>query len=132
VQFSLQVIPQLLAKLSECTTDLRHFWNMTDAEQKNIAAPSTGDIRSIFSPSDYPDEAMRRDQEGSAQFLSLIDEKGRVADCDVLKPSGVPPLDGMGCQVIRERARFKPALDRQGKPMRSSFVTPPVVWKIAG
>lgn len=126
--FTLEVIPELLAKLDECTKDLQHYWNMTKAEQRNIATPVSGDIRSIFTNDDYPDEAYSRSQEGEAQFLLLIDEQGKVADCDVLKPSGIPALDGMGCQVLRERAKFKPAFDRNGKPMRSSYVTPPVDW----
>jgi TonB family protein len=126
--FTLAFVPEVLAKLDQCTNDLRHFWNMTDSEQKNIAAPAVGDVRSVFSSSDYPDEALTREQQGKAQFLLLIDETGKVAGCDVVSPSGIPALDGMGCQVIRERAKFKPALDQQGKPIRSSTVTPPIVW----
>jgi TonB family protein len=129
VSFTLAVMPQLLDKLAECTADLRHFWNMTDAEQKNIAAPAVGDVRTVFSSSDYPDEALSREQQGDAQFLLLIDEKGKVAKCDVVKPSGIPALDGMACQVIRERAEFKPAVDHLGKPIRSSYVTPPISWR---
>lgn len=126
--FTLDVIPQLLTKLDECTTDLQHFWNMAPAD-KNVAAPPIGDVRTAFRASDYPEEAMSHDQEGQAQFLLLVDENGKVAACDVLHPSGIPALDGMGCQVILERAKFKPAIGRDGKPVRSSFVTPPVVWR---
>ncbi len=126
--FTLEVIPELLKTLHACTTDLQRYWNMTRDEQKNIAAPAVGEVRSVFSPSDYPDEAMSRGQVGRVQFLLLIDEQGKVAACDVLSPSGIPALDGRGCQVIRERARFKPAMGRDGKSVRSSYVTPPVVW----
>lgn len=128
VSFSLAQVPQLLKTLAACTTDLQHYWNMIDPEQKNIAAPAVGDVRHVFSASDYPDEALSRDQGGTVQFLLLVDEKGKVAQCSVLKPSGIPALDGMGCQVIRERAQFKPALDLHGKPTRSAVTTPSVVW----
>lgn len=129
--FSLAQIPDLLKTLAACTADLQHYWNMIDPEQKNIAAPAVGDVRAIFSSDDYPEEAWTRNQGGSVQFLLLVDEKGKVAQCSVLKPSGIPALDGMGCQVIRKRAEFKPALDHQGKPMRSSVTTPLVVWRMA-
>ena len=43
---------------------------------------------------------------------------------------GLPVLDAMGCQVIRERAKFTPALDRGGKPIRSTYVTPPIRWRM--
>jgi hypothetical protein len=36
----------------------------------------------------------------------------------------------MGCQVIGKRAKFQPALDKQGKPIRSTYITPVVVWAI--
>ncbi len=71
-------------------------------------------------------------QEGSAQFLLLINEKGSVAGCQVLKPSGVPVFDALGCQVITKRAKFTPALDAAGKPMRSSVTTPEIVWRLGG
>jgi protein TonB len=63
-------------------------------------------------------------------LILLVDEAGKVAGCDVLSPSGIPALDIMGCQVIRNRARFTPALDATGKPVRSTVVTPPIIWSM--
>jgi len=131
ISFSLENMQALLKSLDECTADLKRYWNM-DAKDGAVAIPSKGDIRTVFTDEDYPSEALGRNQEGAAQFLLLIDEKGKVAGCHVAKPSGVPALDGMGCQVIRERAKFRPALDRQGKPVRSSVITPPVTWRLWG
>jgi protein TonB len=71
---------------------------------------------------------MSREQGGKVQFLLLIDEQGKVASCDVMSPSGIPALDAMGCQVIRQRAKFRPALGGDGTPIRSAVVTPPVIW----
>ena len=73
-------------------------------------------------------EAMLRSQEGKAQFLLLIDESGKVAGCDVLVASGVPAFDVMGCQVIRDKAKFSPAREAKGAAVRSTVVTPPVKW----
>jgi len=53
-----------------------------------------------------------------------------VAGCHLLLASGVPVLDAMGCVVIQERARFQPALDSSGKPVRSTFITPKIRWRI--
>jgi len=130
VSFSLSNMPALLKGLEECTADLKHYWNIEPPERDKIAVQAKGDVRNIFSSGDYPSEAMNHRQEGTVQFLLLIDEKGKVAGCHILKASGAPVLDGMGCQVIVERARFKPALDAQGKPMRSSYITPTVTWRI--
>ena len=128
----LSSIPALMDTLQNCVVDLQHYWNMIDPEQKDIAAPAVGDLRNIFKAGDYPTEAMSRYQGGKVQFVLLVDEDGKVGACHVLEPSGIPVLDAMGCQVIRQRATFKPALNRQGKPTRSAVVTPPIIWRIAG
>jgi TonB family protein len=129
-EFSLSSMPALLDGLQRCSADLHSYWNMDGEKVGSIATPAKGDVRRVFSADDYPGEALQNGQEGQAQYTLLIDEKGNVAACHVLKPSGVPILDAMGCQVIRQRAKFKPALDRNGKAMRSTVVTPPVSWAL--
>jgi TonB family protein len=131
VSFALDHMNELLGGLQNCVTTLKDYWNMDGERNGRIAVPSKGDVRTVFSSNDYPWEAYYRGQEGTAQYLLLVDEKGAVAACHVLTPSGVPVLDAMGCVVIEERAKFKPALDPAGKPVRSTFVTPPVSWRMA-
>lgn len=124
---ALRAVPGVLSALDTCNKDLRKFWNMTEETQALVAEPAAGDVRHVFNDGDYPDEA--GNLEGEAQFLLLVDEKGGVAACHVRKPSGIPAFDGMGCQVIRQRVHFKPARNRAGNPIRSSVVTPPVIWR---
>jgi TonB family protein len=128
--FELAAIPALLDGLQKCTDDLRQYWNMGGEIDGRIAVGSKGDVRSVFSSRDYPWEALSRRQEGTAQFLLLIDEVGKVAGCHVLLASGVPALDAMGCVAIQERAKFTPARDDALKAVRSSYVTPPIVWRM--
>jgi TonB family protein len=123
--FELELMPELLEGLQRCTDDLKAYWNIGGSP---VATPTQGDVRSIFAASDYPSEALTRRQQGKVQFLLLIDEKGEVAGCHVLKPSGVPLLDAQGCAIIRKRAKFKPARDSHGNPVRDSYVTPEVSW----
>lgn len=128
--FALASMPQLLDGLAACTADLKQYWNMGGEKDGRIATPAKGDVRHLFSPDDYPREAMNLRQEGRAQYLLLVDEKGKVAGCHVLLASGVPVLDAMGCAILMERAKFTPALDPSGKPVRSALMTPPVQWQI--
>ncbi|HZU50923.1 MAG TPA: energy transducer TonB [Sphingomicrobium sp.] len=130
LSFALDNMKALVDGLRKCTADLRDYWNFDGEKNGRIAVSSKGDIRSDFSASDYPREALRRMQDGSAQYLLLIDERGYVMGCHVLKPSGVPALDAMGCLVIQERSKLTPAKDPNGKPVRSALETPPVVWRI--
>jgi TonB family protein len=132
VSFRLENMPELLDGLQKCTADLEDFWNDGGEKNGRIAVPSRGDFRNIFSANDYPAEASRRMQRGTAQYVLLIDEKGSVAGCHVLKPSGVPALDSMGCLVIQERSKLTPAKDRAGNAVRSTLVTPPIAWRLEG
>jgi TonB family protein len=106
--FELRSMPELLKGLQDCTADLKRYWNTDGEKDGRVATLSKGDVRSLFTANDYPREASERNQEGEARFLLLVNEKGAVAGCHVLQPSGVPILDAMGCQVIRQRARFTP------------------------
>ena len=127
---SLTAMPQLLKGMEDCTADLMRFWNERAEADGRISVPAKGDLRRIFNPSDYPSEAFNKHQQGTVQYLLLIDEKGKVAGCHVMSPSGVPALDAMGCAVVIERAKFSPAEDANHKPMRSAVVTPPIVWRL--
>ena len=128
VELELQSMPALMKTLEDCTSDLKRYWNLGGEKDGRISRPSKGDIRHLFSASDYPADAARRNQSGNTQFMLLIDQSGKVAGCDVVVASGIPVLDIMGCQVIRDRGKFTPALDANGKPVRSTIVTPPITW----
>jgi len=128
VTLTLSLMSDLLDGLDKCTVDLKHYWNMESPDDAKIATKSKGSLVGVFSDRDYPSEALQRGQQGASQFLLLIDEKGSVAGCHVLKASGVPALDGMGCVVIKKRMKLSPALDAQGHPIRSTVVTPPIKW----
>lgn len=127
-ELQLRSMPALLQSLQVCTADLKRYWNLDGEKQGKISTPPKGDLRGLFSSDDYPSEAFYRSQGGKSQFLLLIDETGKVAGCDLVVASGIPALDVMGCQVIKERGKFSPALDAHGKPVRSAVVTPPVIW----
>jgi protein TonB len=123
-------MPALMEGLQQCTTDLMAYWNSGPAGAARIAEPAKADMGPLFTPSDFPLEAMQRRQEGSGQFLLLIDDQGKVAGCHLIKTSGIPVFDARACQVIRERGRFKPARDAAGRAVRSTLTTPPIVWRL--
>jgi TonB family protein len=128
--FELDQASEVLEGLQRCTADLMRYWNYDGEKQGSIAVPSKGDVRSIFSSFDYPRDAAAKGEQGTTQYLLLVDEKGRVAGCHVLIATGIPTLDSRGCIVLLARARFTPARDASGKPVRSAVVTPEIVWRI--
>ena len=129
--FALSDMPALIGGLRNCTADLQNYWNM--ARPVTPAKAAADDVRTLFTRADYPVDALRREQEGRdraipAQYQLLVDERGAVAGCDVLSSSGAPALDSTFCQVIESRAKFSPARDARGAPVRSVVTTPVVTW----
>ena len=129
MDLQLVVMGDLLKALEDCTANLRRYWNADGVKDGTLGQYAKGNLRRLFSSDDYPEEALFRGQGGTSQLVLLVDQTGKVAGCDVLVPSGVPILDIMGCQVIMNRARFAPATDKAGKPIRSMYVTPPITWE---
>ncbi|WP_300974980.1 energy transducer TonB [Sphingomonas sp. LHG3406-1] len=59
--------------------------------------------------------------EEAFEFVTIywVDAAGRVDDCRLLKPSGTKDFDANFCERLKAKARFRPAVDRNGQPMRA-------------
>lgn len=117
--YQLTQLPQVVAQLEKCRTDLLAAWNGDKAGRERVKTPFQGSLVKLFDDEDYPVVALRKDQSGSVEMMLLIDETGKVADCSVTATSGVAALDGQSCAIVTLRSKLKPAMDQQGKPMRS-------------
>ena len=127
--FAITHAAAVLDELKKCSADLRKYWN-DGVQPQVVATPAQGDIRSVFSGFDYPSEALLRDQEGTTRAILLIDEEGKVASCYNSEPSGIASVDAVSCQVIKDRARFRPARDSQGKAVKSIFYSPRITFRM--
>ncbi|KQM21880.1 energy transducer TonB [Novosphingobium sp. Leaf2] len=58
----------------------------------------------------------------------IVDSNGVPTDCTVLRSYNKPVFDAAACRLLKRIARFKPALNRQGKPV-ASYYTNTVVWR---
>lgn len=56
---------------------------------------------------------------GTVGVRFLIEIDGRVPECEITRSSGTRELDALTCRLIRERFRFRPALDERGRPFPS-------------
>lgn len=59
--------------------------------------------------------------DGTITFSLLVNRRGRVEECSVLKSSGSRQLDAKTCRILQDRARFEPATDGNGNPRESTF-----------
>jgi len=66
---------------------------------------------------DYSALAGGRFPVGSADFAISVSPDGLVGDCRLLRSSGDAVIDRGLCPLIRQRLRFRPALDDQGRPI---------------
>ena len=79
-------------------------------------ARAHADLHSYVSNADYPDAAIRGEEQGTTRFRLLVGADGRVKDCTVTGSSGSSSLDSATCRLMKSRARFTPARDSSGNP----------------
>lgn len=65
---------------------------------------------------DYPPASLRTEEQGTTGFEVTVDVNGLVGSCLTTKTSGYEALDTATCALITDRARFKPATDKRGRP----------------
>ena len=118
-------------------TQLMHIWGMRNclfalaAAASMLSSPSVaGEVKPIFTYDDYPPEALRKHEQGTAVVELTIDDQGRPKACRIVKSSGYKLLDDQTCDLIMSRAKFNPARDKDGKPRWDTFKAPPITWQI--
>jgi TonB family protein len=99
------------------------------AETADLRKPEAIDPGSWVTSEDYPAEALRAHAEGTVAFQLQVDATGRPGDCVVTGSSGNAVLDSVTCAIVKREAKFRPALDDEGKPVRSAFESR-VAWQI--
>jgi periplasmic protein TonB len=95
------------------------------------AQSAKGDLRTLFSPDDYPASAQAAGAEGTAQAQLTIGPDGRVTGCNLTRSTGNGALDSATCNILRRRAKFVPARDSNGQATSDTITTPPIRWVLA-
>jgi protein TonB len=55
-------------------------------------------------------------------FVRLrVNPQGYVSECNVLRGTGVAMIDAMMCNIVHDRLRFRPALNRSGQAVAGWF-----------
>lgn len=106
--------------LRTCTADLVKSWGYDAAQQNTLSRNPTpkNSPASWLTTNDYPSAAMVAGQSAVIEFRLDVDEKGRAVDCHVQMQTKGIGFAGETCRKIMSRARFHPALDAAGKPVR--------------
>lgn len=128
-EFAIGSTAALSRELGKCLADLQKHWGMINGELPKPAVPPVFPLRGLIRSEDYPEDAFNANQGGTTRYMLMIDDNGKLLDCIVQETSGVASIDQMGCQVIKERGKGKPALDAGGKPMKS-IIEGRISWRI--
>jgi protein TonB len=79
-------------------------------------ARARANLASYVSDEDYPSTAARNEEQGTTRFRLVVGPDGKVKECSVTSSSGSSALDSTTCKLMRQRARFTPAMDSSGRP----------------
>ena len=71
-------------------------------------------LPALFSTDDYPDEAIKGEEQGTVAADLEIAPTGKVVRCTITQ-SASPTLDARTCAVIQERASYPPSRDKHDR-----------------
>lgn len=93
----------------------------------NKAAGPKGNPADWITNDDYPSGV---EAAGRTRIRWEINASGRVENCTIVSSSGNSQLDRAACSALTRHARYSPALDQNGQPIRSTAPERTVVWQI--
>lgn len=119
--FAVPGIQSALDVLGDCTLKLGAAWGIPIEQQRRMKTVAKIS-RPPFTSFDFPDVALKKDMNGRTQVRVTVGDNGRPLDCFPLKSTPDPVFARTSCNVLMKRARFQPAVDIDGKPMKSIYI----------
>jgi TonB family protein len=129
--FAIPGIAKVAKAMEGCNLNLQAHWNIGEERKSRFTTFATS-VRPLYTylhSEDYPAQALLEHREGTVGITLMVDEKGVLQDCSVEETSGVAVLDAQTCIRLKKMARFRPAVDASGEPVRS-VVTAKVRWAL--
>lgn len=113
-----------------CLDDLLESWGVDAKIQKSLTRPAVPIVspENWLKSSDFPQKMFADGLNDSVNFRLTVDPTGMPTDCSVLTMESKPAFIKATCDTLMKRARFKPALNSQGKPVASIYVNT-VIWR---
>ncbi len=108
-----------------CTDDLVRSWGYDPAVIASLLRPVApiGNPGSWVHSSDYPSYLLRQGKLGVVRFRIDVDEAGKVTNCAILRRTGEEAFATMTCEMLMHRSQFLAALDRDGRPVKSFWIS---------
>lgn len=113
-----------LAALRACQTDLLRHWGFdpeTEARLSRRVMPA-GEPARWLDTAEHPLPPEIADNNVVVQYRLDVDSDGLVSACHILYRTEPDAFGDVTCSEMTRNARFRPALDAAGKPVRSFYV----------
>lgn len=107
-----------------CLADLMQSWGYDPAVQASLSRPLKPLSNPVmwFRTNDFPMNAAMQGHNGLVQVRMDVDTEGKMVGCHVLRRTNPDEFADITCEVLSKRARFSPALDAGGKPVKSFYM----------
>lgn len=128
--FALPGIERARPAVNACLDQLRTMYKVTKADLAPIVTEPDAKLYSFFRSSDYPLEALNKNQSGTIGVLVWVEPDGLISTCEVIEPVASLILNQTTCNILKRRARFAPAKDAAGKAIRAPS-TARINWQLA-
>jgi TonB family protein len=125
VRFDTGPLGKAFKILNECTTGLVEAWGLDGPKHLTaLKLPRWINEKDVVRKivANYPLAAENRGEQAITRMRVIVSEQGAVEDCVVIKATTTETLESPACKAMKD-ARFEPALDAEGRPMRSYYAT---------
>lgn len=114
---------EAFALMRDCTEEMIAGWGIDVARHRHLSRPATpvGSPGQWMRGTDYPMSMIRKMQSGIVRFRLMVGEDGAPTACHIQLSTNPEGFDAAVCDALMKRARFKPALDADGKPLPSYY-----------
>jgi hypothetical protein len=126
LSLSVPGLDQARKTLDQCETLLMKSWGVDPGTIAKAPEPRSPATWITFQ--DYPSDALRSGADGEVGFRLDLGTDGLEKKCTVTQASVSQEMNGKLCPLLIRRARFKPALGLDGKPVQSIFASSFRFW----
>jgi len=110
--------------LQGCVDELMSHWDIDVEAHKTLTRPARPiNLAEVPRMMDYPPRMIRESMPGLVNVRLAIDETGGITSCHIQMPLSDPAFAESSCADIQHALDFDPALDKDGKPIASYWIT---------
>ncbi|MBA4165255.1 MAG: hypothetical protein C0510_11635 [Erythrobacter sp.] len=110
--------------LNQCAQDLLNSWGLDlDRHRSAVRLPIALNERRVMDAvfPEIAERVARNVEQGAIRLRLIVDETGKVIECRQVYATMPQSFEVVACKGMK-RARYKPALDNEGHPMRSYYI----------